>query len=436
MTISSSVINWAIVLIPVVASVLSGIRQILEQRKQQRLVRVMNRYLTVLGTLDDFMKVAMSYVEAPARIMNEALDTVRSLNPGQASRIPELEASLKTFSSIARQAPRDNETSALRSSGLTKVPEGLAKNPLKSWLFWGVSVVTVGGFLLLHLFVNQQASIDIVSVAAIVLGIVLLIVMQSRLSKLVSSRMLIERQAALLAQNFSVRREYIYDTHVQLQQFAKLFQKSAGQLSGIPQARGFLKGLSWLNAICRRLESAHSASNLTMDAPLFAVTAYLRKLAQQDYATLATDHGVTLQLSVAEGLAFRITPQDFNQLMTSVVDNAMKFSKPGGEIVVTGSRRFGRTILKVIDKGSGIADEQMRQLFDATSSTNSDNKPLDAPALSLHINKIIMARVGGELKVSSKSQEGTVVTIIAPKSRRREDLRIPTRILKSSSPLA
>ncbi len=434
MIVSTSVINWGIVLIPVIASLYSLLCQILEQRKHRRLLRVMNRYLTVLGTLDDFMKIAMVNIEAPSRIMSEAIDKVRSLNPAQASDMQELQATLKTFTSVAQQAPRDNETSALRSSGLTQAPQGAAGNPFKSWLVWLVIVVSFGGFITVQLVASLSSSLKIVDASVLIVGIVLLLLMQSRLSKTISSRKLIERQAALLAQNFNVRREYVYDAHIQFQQFVKLFQKFAGQMSSIPQARGFLKGISWLNAICHRLESAHSASNLTVDAPLFAVTAYLRKLAEQDYATLATDHGVTLRLSVSDGLAFRITPQDFNQLMTSIVDNAMKFSKPGGEVVVSGSRRFGRTILKVIDKGSGIADDQMRQLFDASSAT-PDSKSLEAPALSLHINKIIMARVGGELKVSSKPQEGTVVTIVAPKSRRREDLRIPTRILKSTSPL-
>jgi signal transduction histidine kinase len=241
-----------------------------------------------------------------------------------------------------------------------------------------------------------------------------------------------ERQTALTAHLFSIRREYIKDLLDDCRKHYDELQRATQPLKGVPQARGLFKGLSWLQVISNRLERAHDTSNLTVDPPLFAVSTYLNKAIQNEYTTMATAHHLTIKSTVEGGLAFRITPGDIAQLMNSIVENALTYSRTGGEVEIRGKRRSEKIIITVSDYGSGIDDERMLTLFKPIIPNKYE---IAAPALNLHLNKIIMARVGGELRISSQKDKGTIVTIIAHRQRNRDNYKVPVHILRSTGAL-
>ena len=426
-------LSWCAMLIPVCTIIFFTAQYQSENRKRTRLIRVAERYTTVLSATNDFMYMAIRYTEAPVRIIHESIERVSSLSK-PSETLEKLQTTAKALARSAGQAVGENKASAERAMIQFEAPYGTPGPLYRSILIW-VTVLLSGASLVAIQFVHGAQILPLPIILAIVLiGVLVVVTTYRAMSRMRSSRLLTERKAALLAEAFATRREYIRDTGKQCEAFVSELQSYSKYLAGIPQARNFFKGISWLKAICNRIQGAYDASNLTMDAPLFAASAFIRKAGAQEYHTLAKERGVTLQFYVEDGLAFRITPQDFSSLMTAVMDNAVKFSKPGGEVIVRGQRRFNHAVIKVIDYGDGIPADQLQKTFSIDTTQPSDTAPVtEAPALSLHITKIIMARVGGELKISSKPGEGTVVTIIAPKSSRREDLRIPTHILRSTS---
>ncbi|MEK7152491.1 MAG: HAMP domain-containing sensor histidine kinase [Patescibacteria group bacterium] len=52
------------------------------------------------------------------------------------------------------------------------------------------------------------------------------------------------------------------------------------------------------------------------------------------------------------------------QLLAILLDNALKYGSPGGEVLVTGEKRGGQYVLSVKDKGPGIAANDLPHIFD------------------------------------------------------------------------
>ncbi len=102
---------------------------------------------------------------------------------------------------------------------------------------------------------------------------------------------------------------------------------------------------------------------------------------------------------------------------SNVIENAIKYSKEGGEIIVTsgieGESR--NALLTVVDHGQGISEEELPRVFDrfyrTRSARSGDEK---GSGLGLSIAKRIIEEHGGSINIDSRAGSGTTVKIRIP----------------------
>jgi len=91
------------------------------------------------------------------------------------------------------------------------------------------------------------------------------------------------------------------------------------------------------------------------------------------------------------------------QLITSLLDNAAKYTDPGGHIAVTASRRADAAVIRVKDDGSGIPRELAPRIFDLF---RQGERPLDRSVGGLGIGLTLVKRIaelhGGTASVRSE----------------------------------
>tara|TARA_R110002049_G_scaffold171538_3_gene338094 strand:+ start:703 stop:1974 length:1272 start_codon:yes stop_codon:yes gene_type:complete len=107
------------------------------------------------------------------------------------------------------------------------------------------------------------------------------------------------------------------------------------------------------------------------------------------------------------------------QVLTNLIDNAIKYSGQGGKVTITpnmtSSRHPGQWGLSVQDTGPGIAREHLPRLterFYRISAAKSRDK--GGTGLGLAIVKHILNRHGGRLDIDSTLGEGSTFTIWVP----------------------
>ena len=78
----------------------------------------------------------------------------------------------------------------------------------------------------------------------------------------------------------------------------------------------------------------------------------------------AARRGHHLSLNVAPGTSAYVDPEVFGHILGNLLTNAAKYSPEGSAITVTAGAAGGRALLRVRDRGNGVAPEDRPHLFD------------------------------------------------------------------------
>jgi two-component system CheB/CheR fusion protein len=112
-------------------------------------------------------------------------------------------------------------------------------------------------------------------------------------------------------------------------------------------------------------------------------------------------HVVSLVLADAP-MFVRGDPERLRQVVTNLVENAAKYTGPGGRITVTLKPRDDEAVLAVSDNGIGIASQNLERIFEPFTQSH---QPLTNPSSGLGIGLSLVRRIveshGGHVKVMS-----------------------------------
>jgi len=108
-------------------------------------------------------------------------------------------------------------------------------------------------------------------------------------------------------------------------------------------------------------------------------------------------------------------PHRLMQMLTNLIDNAIKFSRDGGEVVIT-LTNGDRDRIVVSDTGEGIPSHHLDRLFERFYRVDrARSRELGGTGLGLAIVKHLAKSHGGEVTVRSQIGEGTEFTIELPR---------------------
>lgn len=109
-------------------------------------------------------------------------------------------------------------------------------------------------------------------------------------------------------------------------------------------------------------------------------------------------------------------PERLRQVLTNLVENAVKYSPAGDEVTVTVYSRNGTVLVDVRDSGPGIALDQQELIFEKFGRARSSGGGKPGTGLGLFIARSITTAHGGSLDVRSTPQRGATFTLALPAS--------------------
>jgi signal transduction histidine kinase len=102
------------------------------------------------------------------------------------------------------------------------------------------------------------------------------------------------------------------------------------------------------------------------------------------------------------------------QVLTNLIDNAIKYSPEGSEVEVRAYPEDGGVRIDVRDHGPGIAKEDQRLIFEKFGRVTGAGATRPGTGLGLFIARSIAEAHGGELGVSSSPDQGATFTLELP----------------------
>ena len=158
------------------------------------------------------------------------------------------------------------------------------------------------------------------------------------------------------------------------------------------------------------------AGKLDLEAVPFSPDALVEDVAALFWEK-ARSKGLELSVYIAPQVPAQIVgdPTRFNQVITNLVNNALKFTETGGvAIAVTCQNSSDRAQLEiaVADTGVGIEASRIDAIFEAFSQADqSTTRKFGGTGLGLTVCKRLVEAMAGDIKVASEPGKGSVFTV-------------------------
>ncbi|WP_455475910.1 ATP-binding protein [Bartonella sp. B17] len=137
--------------------------------------------------------------------------------------------------------------------------------------------------------------------------------------------------------------------------------------------------------------------------------------------TQANDNGIIMRIFAPEHVPFICVPQQiFRQVIWNILSNAIRFTPPGGQIIIHVSYgKKGRVKISVSDNGIGMNDEEIMQAMQPYGQVKrkdgrSGDSAFVGTGLGLPMCKSMVEESGGEFLLFSRPNHGTTVEMFFP----------------------
>jgi len=119
-----------------------------------------------------------------------------------------------------------------------------------------------------------------------------------------------------------------------------------------------------------------------------------------------------ISLSIVGGVtAVTANKRMIHEVLSNLIDNAIKYNKPNGSVRVSLSQK-DKTIIEVVDTGIGIPKEYHNRVFERFFRVDrSRSKHTGGTGLGLSIVKHIIQHHKGDISIESKENTGTKIII-------------------------
>ena len=133
---------------------------------------------------------------------------------------------------------------------------------------------------------------------------------------------------------------------------------------------------------------------------------------------LAGARGIKLECRCAEDVVYRGDEELLRRLVVNLLDNAIRYTPPRGQVKASLSARGGELRIQVSDTGAGIPKDAVPHVFDRFYRADEARSRQDGGfGLGLAIVKWIAESHQGGVDLDSRPGQGTTFTVTLPRER-------------------
>lgn len=127
---------------------------------------------------------------------------------------------------------------------------------------------------------------------------------------------------------------------------------------------------------------------------------------------LAGERSIELVRGVVEPVAIPGDPERLRRMLLNLVENAVKYTGPGGRVEISLKREGDGASLSVSDTGIGISEEDRQRIFEPFYRSSDARSMADrGTGLGLSIARSIAAAHGGSIRVESRPGRGSTFIV-------------------------
>lgn len=179
----------------------------------------------------------------------------------------------------------------------------------------------------------------------------------------------------------------------------------------------------YMHSLCRQVDSAeeliYEAGAILDDggAEMRQVEFDVRdvlKVAAEAYGEAAARSGVEIRTESEGPVEIFTDPYAFKQVISNLVGNAVKYSRPSGVVELSVKKEEGLVSVTVKDNGIGIPAADLTHVFEQGFRASNAVGAIKGSGFGLYIVKALCEKLGATICVKSVEGEGTGFTVELP----------------------
>jgi signal transduction histidine kinase len=145
--------------------------------------------------------------------------------------------------------------------------------------------------------------------------------------------------------------------------------------------------------------------------------------------------GIGIELAAQDGLSeIAADPDMVRQVLTNLIENAVKYSPTGGSVQVRLEGQEGRILFAIRDEGLGIPLREQDRIFEKFYRLDPNlTRGVGGTGLGLYICRELIRRMGGRIWVASREQEGSTFFFELPLAREPVAAQVDAGTLEAAS---
>ena len=133
-----------------------------------------------------------------------------------------------------------------------------------------------------------------------------------------------------------------------------------------------------------------------------------------EHQAAATARSVKLQFGADEEVSVAIDALLIRELVSNLIDNAIRYNRPGGSVEVRLRQSVGWAVIEVEDDGPGVPPADRHRIFQRFYRLSRDSQQFGS-GLGLSIVQAIVGRIGARMNIAEgRDQQGLRISISLP----------------------
>ena len=133
----------------------------------------------------------------------------------------------------------------------------------------------------------------------------------------------------------------------------------------------------------------------------------------KEFENIAKEKNIKINFISNKDIKLKADQTLITRLVVNLVNNAIKYGRDNGNVVIKISSDNESVFIEVMDDGIGISEEDIPYIFDRFYQTDK-SRSNQGTGLGLAISKWIVEQHNGEIKVESSLGKGTKFTVKLP----------------------
>jgi len=131
------------------------------------------------------------------------------------------------------------------------------------------------------------------------------------------------------------------------------------------------------------------------------------------FLPIADDKGISLRQEIERGIMIYADQQKMQRVIANLLDNALKYSPPGGTVTVSLKDTEHGAVISLADNGMGISKDDLPNIFNRFYRCDR-SRSLPGVGLGLSLAQAIVRAHGGDISVASIQDAGSSFTLTIP----------------------